>query len=58
MSAEYASFRRRTKLFLGRICQTQLNSTQLRRNTMKVNKWTLALAATGVVSLGSVMQAE
>ena len=25
---------------------------------MKVNKWTLALAATGVVSLGSVMQAE
>jgi hypothetical protein len=34
------------------------NQQTSRRNQMKVNQWTLGLAAAGVVSFGSVMQAE
>src|SRR5690349_15921667 len=34
------------------------NKTQNRRNQMKFNKWTLGLAAVGVVSLASVARAD
>src|SRR3972149_10906035 len=47
-----------------RICLLEMhmhntdNNNQHRRNQMKFNKWTLGLAAIGVVSLASAAQAE